>query len=52
MKAGNGIIQDETLNYDSKTDSKLTHGFQFIAAMGWGNKWMKWVIEICGNQAV
>ena len=29
MKAGNGIIHDETLNYDSKTDSKLTHGFQF-----------------------
>jgi len=29
MNAGNGIIHDETLNYDSKTDSKLTHGFQF-----------------------
>lgn len=29
MKAGNGIIHDETLNYDSKTDSKLTHAFQF-----------------------
>ena len=29
MKAGNGIIHDETLNYDSKTDSKLIHGFQF-----------------------
>jgi redox-sensitive bicupin YhaK (pirin superfamily) len=29
MKAGNGIVHDETLNYDSKTDSKLTHGFQF-----------------------
>ncbi|GAA4914887.1 pirin family protein [Mucilaginibacter defluvii] len=29
MNAGNGIIHDETLNYDSKTDSKLVHGFQF-----------------------
>ena len=29
MKAGNGIIHDETLNYDTKTDSKLIHGFQF-----------------------
>jgi redox-sensitive bicupin YhaK (pirin superfamily) len=29
MNAGNGIIHDETLNYDSKTDSKLTHAFQF-----------------------
>lgn len=29
MNAGNGIIHDETLNYDSKTDSKLIHGFQF-----------------------
>lgn len=29
MNAGNGIIHDETLNYDSKTDSRLTHGFQF-----------------------
>jgi redox-sensitive bicupin YhaK (pirin superfamily) len=29
MKAGNGIIHDETLNYDSRTDSKLTHAFQF-----------------------
>lgn len=29
MKAGNGIVHDETLNYDSKTESKLTHGFQF-----------------------
>jgi redox-sensitive bicupin YhaK (pirin superfamily) len=29
MKAGNGIIHDETLNFDTKTDSKLTHGFQF-----------------------
>ena len=29
MKAGNGIIHDETLNYDTKTDSKLTHAFQF-----------------------
>jgi redox-sensitive bicupin YhaK (pirin superfamily) len=29
MKAGNGIIHDETLSYDTKTDNKLTHGFQF-----------------------
>lgn len=29
MNAGNGIIHDETLNNDSKTDSRLTHGFQF-----------------------
>ena len=29
MKAGNGIIHDESLSYDSKTDSRLTHGFQF-----------------------
>lgn len=29
MKAGNGIIHDETLNYDSKTETKLIHGFQF-----------------------
>ena len=29
MSAGNGIIHDETLNYDSKKDSKLTHAFQF-----------------------
>lgn len=29
MNAGNGIIHDETLNYDSRTDSKLIHAFQF-----------------------
>jgi redox-sensitive bicupin YhaK (pirin superfamily) len=29
MKAGNGIIHDESLSYDTKSDSKLTHGFQF-----------------------
>jgi redox-sensitive bicupin YhaK (pirin superfamily) len=29
MKAGNGIIHDETLNYDSNTDSRLVHAFQF-----------------------
>lgn len=29
MNAGNGIIHDETLNYDSQTDSKLIHAFQF-----------------------
>lgn len=29
MKAGNGIIHDETLNVDSKTGSNRTHAFQF-----------------------
>jgi redox-sensitive bicupin YhaK (pirin superfamily) len=29
MKAGNGIIHDENLNVDSKTEDRLTHGFQF-----------------------
>ena len=29
MKAGNGIIHDESLSYDTKTENKLTHGFQF-----------------------
>lgn len=29
MKAGNGIIHDENFNYDSQTDSKIIHGFQF-----------------------
>ncbi len=29
MKAGNGIIHDEMMNYDSTTDNRLTHGFQF-----------------------
>ena len=29
MNAGNGIVHDETLNYDSRTDSKLIHAFQF-----------------------
>lgn len=29
MKAGNGIVHDESLNYDSITDSKLIHSFQF-----------------------
>ena len=29
MKAGNGIIHDESLNYDTNTNSKLTHSFQF-----------------------
>lgn len=29
MKAGNGIIHDENANYDSQTDSKIVHGFQF-----------------------
>ncbi|CAN1572897.1 COG1741 Pirin-related protein [Flavobacteriaceae bacterium] len=29
MKAGNGIIHDEIINYDSQTDSKYIYGFQF-----------------------
>jgi redox-sensitive bicupin YhaK (pirin superfamily) len=29
MKAGNGIIHDETLNVDSRTGSGRTHSFQF-----------------------
>ena len=29
MKAGNGIIHDETLNIDSRTGSNRTHAFQF-----------------------
>jgi redox-sensitive bicupin YhaK (pirin superfamily) len=29
MKAGNGIIHDGNMNYDSQTNSKLIHGFQF-----------------------
>lgn len=29
MKAGNGIIHDGNMNYDTQTDSKLIHGFQF-----------------------
>jgi redox-sensitive bicupin YhaK (pirin superfamily) len=29
MKAGNGIIHDENLNYDSQTASKFIQGFQF-----------------------
>ena len=29
MKAGDGIIHDENLNYDSQTESKFIQGFQF-----------------------
>ncbi|PJJ08388.1 hypothetical protein CLU83_1653 [Flavobacterium sp. 1] len=29
MKSGNGIIHDENFNYDSQTESKIVHGFQF-----------------------
>ncbi|NJO91367.1 MAG: pirin family protein [Chloroflexia bacterium] len=29
MKAGDGIIHDENFNYDSQTNSKYIHGFQF-----------------------
>lgn len=29
MKAGNGIVHDENFNYDTQTESKYIHGFQF-----------------------
>ena len=29
MKAGKGIVHDENYNFDSQTDSKYIHGFQF-----------------------
>jgi len=29
MKAGNGIIHDENLNYDTQADNKIVHSFQF-----------------------
>lgn len=29
MKAGTGIVHDGNLNYDSETESKMVHGFQF-----------------------
>jgi redox-sensitive bicupin YhaK (pirin superfamily) len=29
MKAGTGIIHDGNMNYDSQTNSKIIHGFQF-----------------------
>lgn len=29
MKAGNGIIHDENLNYDTEMDNKMVHSFQF-----------------------
>lgn len=29
MKSGNGIIHDETMNPDTRTDNRSTHGFQF-----------------------
>jgi redox-sensitive bicupin YhaK (pirin superfamily) len=29
MKAGNGITHDENFNYDTQTESKFIHGFQF-----------------------
>lgn len=29
MKAGNGIIHDENINYDSHTNNKVVEGFQF-----------------------
>jgi redox-sensitive bicupin YhaK (pirin superfamily) len=47
MNAGNGIIHDETLNYDSETDSKLTHAFQF-----WVNLPSKFKAEKPGYLAI
>lgn len=38
MKAGNGIIHDENLNYDSQTESKFIQGFQFWINLPAGNK--------------
>ena len=38
MKAGNGIIHDETMNADSKTTSPLKHGFQFWVNLPAKNK--------------
>ncbi len=38
MKAGNGIIHDETMNADSKTTSPLNHGFQFWVNLPAKNK--------------
>ncbi|MDR6944144.1 pirin family protein [Mucilaginibacter pocheonensis] len=38
MKAGNGIIHDENLNYDSLTESKFIQGFQFWINLPAGNK--------------
>jgi len=38
MKAGNGIIHDENLNYDSLTESKFIQGFQFWINLPVGNK--------------
>lgn len=29
MKAGTGLMHDEIMNYDSETENKLIHGFQF-----------------------
>ncbi|MBP4138387.1 pirin family protein [Flavobacterium geliluteum] len=29
MKAGNGIIHDENINYDAQTNNKIVEGFQF-----------------------
>ena len=38
MKAGNGIIHDETLNTDSQSGGKSTHAFQFWINLPSGNK--------------
>ena len=38
MKAGNGIIHDESVNVDSQTDDLLTHGLQFWINLPANNK--------------
>jgi len=38
MKAGNGIVHDETLNPDSQTGGMLIHGFQFWINLSAKNK--------------
>lgn len=38
MKAGNGIIHDESFNVDSETNDLLTHGFQFWISLPAKNK--------------
>jgi redox-sensitive bicupin YhaK (pirin superfamily) len=38
MKAGNGIIHDEVVNVDPRTNDRLTHAFQFWIALPAKNK--------------
>ncbi|MFC4874414.1 pirin family protein [Negadavirga shengliensis] len=41
MKAGSGVIHDETLNVDSRTGTKRTHAFQFWINLPSSNKAQK-----------